>query len=128
VASKAKSRTPPVVERFHGTVLERPAAALDKAYFASVGLADRFWAGFGTRFDELASDGEEVRRCAIAEAESLRQDVLSNVDTARKNVIKRADQVLERILSVSPVATTNDVDALNAKLDKVTAAVARQGA
>ena len=126
MASKAKSRTPPVVERFQGTVLEQPVAAFDKAYFASVGLADRLWTGFGKRFDELANDGEEVRRCAIAEAESLRKDMNSNLETARKNVIKRADQVLERVLSVSPVATTNDVEALNAKLDKVTAAVARQ--
>jgi hypothetical protein len=125
VASKAKSTTWSIAERFDGTVLEQPVAAANKTFLAGLGLAEQVWTGCGASFDELASDGETIRQRAKARIESFRDDANINIDTARKNAIKQVNQVVQKVLSVSPVATTSDVDALNAKLDKVLAAVAR---
>ena len=126
MATKAKTKTAkPAAGRLDGTILEQPFAAANKAFLASIGLADQVVTGFGQKFDEFAADGEKVRDRAKKSADQLRKDAGSNFDTATKNLKERADKVVASILSMSPVATSNDVDALNAKLDKVLAEVAK---
>ena len=121
MATKAKTKTAkPAAGRLDGTILEQPFAAANKAFLASIGLADQVVTGFGQKFD-----GEKVRDRAKKSADQLRKDAGSNFDTATKNLKERADKVVASILSMSPVATSNDVDALNAKLDKVLAEVAK---
>ncbi len=129
MATKAKPKTTKTVKtestRIEGTILEQPVAAANKAFLASIGLADQVITGFGQKIDEFAADGEKVRDRAKKTADEFRKDAGSNFDVARNNLKKRADQVVESVLSMSPVATSSDVDALNAKLDKVLAAVAK---
>jgi acetylglutamate kinase len=125
VARKAKSTTRTIADRFDGTVLEQPVVVANKTFLAGLGLAHQIWTGFGARFDACASDGEKIRQRATKQVESFRKDANSNIDTARENAIRQVNQVVQKVLSVSPVATSSDIDALNAKLDKVMAAVAK---
>ena len=126
MATKAKTKkSKAVAERIDGTILEQPVAAATKAFLASIGLADQVVTGVGQKFDEFAADGEKVRDRAKKSADKLRKDAGSNFDTARKNLKARTDKLVASVLSMSPVATSNDVDALNAKLDKVLAEVAK---
>ena len=121
--TKAKDKT--IIDRLDGTLLEQPVIVVNKTFLASIGLAEQVRTGFESKFDELVNDGEKARERAKKSAESLRKEAGSNFDSAAKNVKKRADEIVEKILSMSPVATSSDVDALNKKLDKVLAEVAK---
>ena len=113
-----------LVARLDGTILEQPIANANKAFNAGIGLADQFRTGFEAKYNELAADGEKVRDRASKSAEEFRKEASSNAKTARQNVQKRFDEAFGKVLAMSPVATSNDVDMLNAKLDKVLAQVA----
>lgn len=129
MASKTKTKTAKTataaVSRIEGTILEQPIAVANKAFLASIGFADQIVTGFGEKLDEFAADGEKVRDRAKKSADEFAKDAGGNFDTVQKNLKKRADQIVESILSMSPVATSSDVHALNAKLDKVLAEVAK---
>ena len=129
MATKAKTKTTKTAKaagsRLEGTILEQPFAAANKAFLASIGLADQVVTGIGEKFDEFAADGEKVRDRAKKSADEFAKEAGSSFDSIQKNLKKRGDQVVESILSMSPVATSSDVHALNAKLDKVLAEVAK---
>lgn len=114
-----------IVSRLDGTILEQPIASVNKTFLASLGLADQFRSGFETKFNELVEDGEKARDRAQKSAAEWREQASSNARTAQKNVSKRVEFAVEKLLGYSPVATSNDVDRLNAKLDKVLAIVAK---
>jgi polyhydroxyalkanoate synthesis regulator phasin len=126
MATKAKTKTTKTAgDRIEGSILEQPFAVANKAFLASIGLADQVVTGFGQKFDEFAADGEKLRDRAKKSADEFAKEAGSSFDTVQKNLKKRADQAVESILSMSPVATSSDVHALNAKLDKVLAEVAK---
>jgi polyhydroxyalkanoate synthesis regulator phasin len=129
MATKAKTKTTKTAKsagsRLEGTILEQPFAVANKAFLASIGLADQVVTGFGEKFDEFAADGEKVRDRAKKSTDEIAREAGSSFDSFQKNAKKRADQLVESILSMSPVATSSDVHALNAKLDKVLAEVAK---
>lgn len=111
--------------RFEGTVVERSMKGINKAFLAYIGLADQVRTNLGTKFDELAADGEKVRNRAQKSADEVRKEAVNNAKTARKNVEKRIETTVETFLARSPVATSTDVKKLNAKLDKVLAQVGK---
>lgn len=114
-----------LVARLDGTILEQPVASANKTFLASIGLADQVRTGFETKFNELVEDGEKARDRAQKSAAEWRKQASNNAETARKNVSKRVEFAVEKLLGYSPVATSNDVDRLNAKLDKVLATIAK---
>ena len=124
---------------FAGTVLEQPYASANKAFLASIGIAEKVRTDVEAQFDifeakynSLAKDGEKVRNRARKTADDARKDAVSSAKGARKNVEKRFKTVEKRfettidsILAKTPVATSKDVKKLNAKLDKVLAEVTK---
>jgi len=119
--SKAKS----IVDRFEGTIIEQPIIIANKAFLASLGLASQVQTDFDAKFEELAKDGAKVRNQAKGSIDSLSDKVLKQVKATRKQVSKRAESAVNTVLEHSPVATTNDLNKLNRKLDKVLAEIAK---
>ena len=113
------------VDRFKDTFVEQPVTVVNKTFLAGLGLAKQFQSGFEAKFNELAKDGAAVRNQAQKSANGLRDDVTSRFTTVRKDVGKRFESVVDTVLDYSPIATTDDVNKLNRKLDKVLAQVAK---
>ena len=107
-----------VLNRVEGTIVERPIVVANKTYLASLGLANQFQQDFGSQFDKLAKDGEKVRDEATASVNKARDQVLGRAKKVRVQIAERIDSVLSKVLEYSPIATTADVEKLNAKLDK----------
>ena len=125
VTDTVRDQVKSFVARLDGTMLEQPIANVNKTFLAGIGLADQFRSGFETKFNELVVDGEKARDRAQKSAAEWRKQASSNAETARKNVSKRVEFAVEKLLGYSPVATSSDVDRLNAKLDKVLATIAK---
>lgn len=113
------------VDRFEGTILEKPIVVANKTFLAGLGAATQLQSGFEAKFEELAKDGAKVRNQAENSAGNLRKDIETRVKSVRKDVGKRVENAVETVLEYSPIATTDDVDKLNKKLDKVLAQVAK---
>jgi len=123
VAKKVRSKS--VVERFEGTIVEQPIVIVNKTFLAGLGLATKFQSGFEAKFDELADDGEKVRNKAQDSAVSYRDQVIGRFKSAQKKVTKRVESAVNTVLDYSPVATTDDIKKLNAKLDRVLGHIAK---
>ena len=113
------------VDRFEGTIFEKPIVVANKTFLAGLGVATQLQSGFETKFEELAKDGAKFRSQAENSAGSLRKDIESRFASVRKDVGKRVESAVETVLDYSPIATTDDVNKLNKKLDKVLAQVAK---
>ena len=124
MATKKTANTT-IVDRFKDTFVEQPVTVVNKTFLAGLGLAKQFQSGFEAKFNELAKDGAAVRNQAQKSADGLRDDVTSRFTTVRKDVGKRFESVVDTVLGYSPIATTDDVNKLNRKLDKVLAQVAK---
>ncbi|MBT8099030.1 MAG: phasin family protein [Gammaproteobacteria bacterium] len=124
-AKKKATKSGSIVGRFEGTVIEKPIVIANKTFLAGLGLATQLQSTFDKKFDELAKDGAKVRQDAKKSANSLRGDIESRFTSVRKNLTKRIETAVETVLDYSPVATTEDVEKLNKKLDKVLVRVAK---
>jgi polyhydroxyalkanoate synthesis regulator phasin len=124
-ATKLKTQAKSLVDRFEGTIVERPIIIANKAFLAGLGFASQAQSDFDKKFDALAKDGEKVRDQAQDSFEDLNDRVIKRVNSTRKEVTKRAESVVNTVLEYSPIATTSDLKKLDRKLDKVLAQVAK---
>ena len=124
-ATKLKAQAKSIVDRFEGTIVERPIIIANKAFLAGLGLASQAQSDFDKKFDALAKDGEKVRDQAQDSFEDLNDRVIKRVKATRKEVTKRAESAVNTVLEYSPIATTSDLKKLDRKLDKVLAQVAK---
>ncbi len=124
-ASKLKAQAKSIVDRFEGTIVERPIIIANKAFLAGLGLASQAQSDFDKKFDALAKDGEKVRDQAQDSFEDFGDRVIKQVKSTRKEVTKRAESAVKTVLDYSPVATASDLKKLDRKLDKVLAQVAK---
>ena len=122
---KTELRTQSIVDRFEGTIVERPITIANKAFLAGLGFASQVQSDFDAKFDELAKNGEKVRREARGSFDSMSEQLLKQVEAKRKEVTKRAETAMNTVLEYTPVATTRDLKKLDRKLDKVLAEVSR---
>lgn len=129
---KAKSRTAPsqaIVERFEGTIAEKPIVIANKAFLAGLGLLDQARNGFEAKFDAYARDGQKLRKQVRKEADSaidsMRYKVEYRVRSTRDQIARRVEAATATILEYTPVATTGDIKKLNRKLDRVLSRVAK---
>ena len=122
---KSDARTWSIVDRFEGTIVERPIVIANKTFLAGIGFASKVQSDFEAKFEELAKSGEKVRREARGNLDNLGERLRKQVEAKRKEVAKRAESTLKTVLDYSPVATTSDLKKLERKLDKVLAEVAR---
>lgn len=124
-ATKLKAQAKSIVDRFEGTIVERPIIIANKAFLAGLGLASQAQSDFDKKFDALAKDGEKVRDQAQDSFEDLNDRVIKRVKATRREVTKRAESAVNTVLEYSPIATTSDLKKLDRKLDKVLAQVAK---
>jgi polyhydroxyalkanoate synthesis regulator phasin len=124
-ATKLKAQAKSIVDRFEGTIVERPIIIANKAFLAGLGLASQAQSDFDKKFDALAKDGAKVRDQAQDSFEDLNDRVIKRVKATRKEVTKRAETAVNTVLEYSPIATTSDLKKLDRKLDKVLAQVAK---
>lgn len=122
---KTELRTQSIVDRFEGTIVERPITIANKAFLAGLGFASQVQSDFDAKFEELAKNGEKVRREARGSFDSMSEQLLKQVEAKRKEVTKRAETAMKTVLEYTPVATTRDLEKLDRKLDKVLAEVSR---
>ena len=120
-----KSTKSSFVDRFEGTIFEKPIVVANKTFLAGLGVATQLQTGFEAKFEELAKDGAKFRNETESSAGKLRKDIESRFTAVRKDVGKRVETAVETVLDYSPIATTEDVNKLNKKLDKVLAQVAK---
>jgi len=124
-ATKLKAQAKSIVDRFEGTIVERPIIIANKAFLAGLGFASQAQSDFDKKFDALAKDGEKVRDQAQDSFEDLNDRVIKRVKATRKEVTKRAEYAVNTVLEYSPIATASDLKKLDRKLDKVLAQVAK---
>jgi polyhydroxyalkanoate synthesis regulator phasin len=124
-ATKLKAQAKSIVDRFEGTIVERPIIIANKAFLAGLGLASQAQSDFDKKFDALAKDGAKVRDQAQDSFEDLNDRVIKRVKATRRDVTKRAESAVNTVLEYSPIATTSDLKKLDRKLDKVLAQVAK---
>ena len=120
---KAQARS--IVDRFEGTIVERPIVIANKAFLAGLGLASQAQSDFDAKFEALAKDGAKVRDQAQDSLDDFSNRVIKQVKATRKEVTKRAEAAVKTVLAYSPVATTSDLKKLDRKLTKVLAQVAK---
>ena len=122
-----KNRT--IVDRFEGTIVEKPIVIANKTFLASLGLFEQARTGFEAKFEAYAKDGQKLRKQVTKETESsissLRNQVETRVKSTRNQVAKRVESAVSTILEYTPVATTGDIEKLNKKLDQVLVRVAK---
>ena len=129
---KASSKTTTgsgIVDRFEGTIVEKPIVIANKTFLAGLGLFDQARNDFETKFEAYAKDGQKLRKQVKNETQSsvksLRNQVESRVKSTRKQIAKRVESAVTTILEYTPVATTGDIEKLNKKLDQVLVRVAK---
>ncbi len=122
---KAASPAKSIADRFEGTIIERPITIANKTFLAGLGLASQVQSDFDAKFEELAKNGEKVRKDARGSFESLGDRVMKQIEAIRKEATKRGESAVKTVLKYSPVATTDELKKLDRKLDKVLAEVAK---
>ena len=122
---KAELQAKSIVDRFEGTIIEQPIIIANKAFLAGLGFASQVQSDFDAKFEELAKEGEKVRKQGRGSFDSLSDRVLKEFEAKRKEVTKRAESAVKTVLEHTPVATTNELKKLDRKLDKVLAEVAK---
>ena len=116
--AKKSSLIDAILKRVEGTIVEQPIIVANKTFLAGLGLANQVQEDFQSKFDKFAKDGEKARDEATASVNKARDEVLDRAKKVRDQVAERVDSVLNTVLSYSPIATTDDIDKLNTKLDK----------
>lgn len=128
-AKRKTTKNPAIVDRFEGTVVEKPIVIANKAFLASLSLFDQARSDFEAKFEAFAKDGKKLRKQVRNETKSsvssLRDQVETRVKSTRDQIAKRVESAVSTILDHSPVATTGDIEKLNKKLDKVLVRVAK---
>ena len=124
-ATKLKAQAKSIVDRFEGTIVERPIIIANKAFLAGLGFASQAQSDFDKKFDALAKDGEKVRDQAQDSFEDLNDRVIKRVKATRKEVTKRAESAVSTVLEYSPIATTSDLKKLDRKISKVLSEIAK---
>ena len=124
-ATKLKAQAKSIVDRFEGTIVERPIIIANKAFLAGLGLASQAQSDFDTRFEALAKDGEKVRDQAQDSLDNFGDRIVKQVKETRKQVTKRAESAVKTVLEYSPVATAADLKKLDRKLNKVLEQIAK---
>lgn len=124
-ATKLKAQAKSIVDRFEGTIVERPIIIANKAFLAGLGLASQAQSDFDAKFEALAKDGEKVRNQAQDSFDDFGDRVVKQVKATRKQVTKRAESAVKTVLEYSPVATTADLKKLDRKLSKVLEQIAK---
>ena len=124
-ATKLKVQAKSIVDRFEGTIVERPIIIANKAFLAGLGLASQAQSDFDTKFEALAKDGEKVRNQAQDSLDDFGDRVVKQVKATRKQVTKRAESAVKTVLEYSPVATSADLKKLDRKLNKVLEQIAK---
>ena len=122
---KVELQAKSIADRFEGTIVERPIVIANKAFLAGLGLASQVQSDFDAKFEELAKEGEKVRKQGRGSLDSMSDRVLKEIAAKRKEVAKRVESAVNTVLEHSPVATTSELKKLNRKLDKVLAEVAK---
>jgi polyhydroxyalkanoate synthesis regulator phasin len=122
---KTESQAKSIADRFEGTIVEQPIIIANKAFLAGLGFASQVQSDFDAKFEELAKEGEKVRKQGRGSFDSLSDRVLKEFEAKRKEVTKRAESAVKTVLEHTPVATTNELKKLDRKLDKVLAEVAK---
>ena len=124
-ARKAESQARSIIDRFEGTIVERPITIANKTFLAGLGFASQVQSDFDAKFEELAKTGEKVRDQGRGSFDSLSDRFLKQIEAKRKEVTKRAESAVKTVLEHTPVATTNELKKLDRKLDKVLAEIAK---
>lgn len=114
-----------IVDRFEGTIIERPIIIANKTFLAGLGLASQVQSDFDAKFEELAKEGAKVRKQGRSSLDSMSDRVRKEFEAKRKEVTKRTESAMKTVLEYSPVATTSELKKLERKLDKVLAEVAK---
>lgn len=122
---KSGSQAKSLMDRFEGTIIERPIVIANKTFLAGLGLASQVQTTFDAKFEELAKDGAKVRNQARGTVDSFGDRIAKQVRNTGKEVTKRAESAMTTVLEHTPVATTSELKKLNRKLDKVLAEVAK---
>jgi len=122
---KAELQAKSIVDRFEGTIVEQPIIIANKAFLAGLGFASQVQSDFDAKFEELAKEGEKVRKQGRGSFDSLSDRVFKEIEARRKEVTKRAESAVKTVLEHTPVATTNELKKLDRKLDKVLAEIAK---
>ena len=122
---KAELQAKSIVDRFEGTIVEQPIIIANKAFLAGLGFASQVQSDFDEKFEELAKEGEKVRKQGRGSFDSLSDRVFKEIEARRKEVTKRAESAVKTVLEHTPVATTNELKKLDRKLDKVLAEIAK---
>lgn len=128
-ASRKTTKSPTIVDRFEGTIVEKPIVIANKTFLASLGLFEQARSDFEKKFEAYAKDGQKLRKQVKSETESsisnLRGQVETRVKSTRDQIAKRVESAVATILEYTPVATTGDIEKLNKKLDQVLVRVAK---
>ena len=120
-----KTRAPSFYEKIEGTMIGQPIVIANKAFLASLGLVATVSSDFVKRVDELAKDGEVVRDEYQASLEKFRGDVMSQISEGRERAAGRARKFAKIVTDSFPLATDDDVQELEQKIDKVLVEVAK---
>lgn len=128
--AKSKSmKTPTIVDRFEGTIVEKPIVVANKTFLASIGLLEQARNDFEAKFEAYAKDGQKLRKQVTKETgssiSSLRSQFETRVKSTRDQIARRVESTVSKILEYTPVATTGDIEKLNKKLDQVLVRVAK---
>ncbi len=128
-AKSKTTKTPTIVDRFEGTIVEKPIVIANKTFLAGLGLLEQARSDFEAKFEAYAKDGQKLRKQVSKETEgsisSLRNQVETRVKSTRDQIAKRVESAVSTILEYTPVATTGDIEKLNKKLDQVLVRVAK---
>lgn len=124
LASK-KSKSSSLIEKLEDTVISQPIAIANKAFLASLGLAVTIQSDFSKRVDELAKDGEVVRDEYQASFDKFRDGLVNQAKENRDRALGRARSFAKFVADSFPLATDDDVQELEQKLDKVLVEVAK---
>lgn len=120
-----RTKAPTFYEKIEGTMIGQPIVIANKAFLASLGLVATVSSDFVKRVDELAKDGEVVRDEYQASFEKFRSDVMNQIKESRERAAGRTRKFTKFVADSFPLATDDDVQELEQKIDKVLVEVAK---
>ena len=89
--------------------------AINKAFLVGVGLA----AMAGEKAEELAKELAEKGKLSEVEARKLADDMVARSAKARKDLKAQIETRIEEALHKMHLPTKDDIDGLNARIDKL---------
>ena len=113
-----KAKAPSFYDKIEGTIIGQPIVIANKTFLASLGLMAAVRSDFVKKVDELAKDGEVVRDEYQASFEKMRDDFVGRINDRRELAGKRARGFVRTITDSFPLATDDDVQELEQKIEK----------